>query len=257
MGRVFNKAIVLSALVFFMAGQMAFAAAPQLNIAGQVHGAGVASMKTATGWMSVSGKDYPVANGSNLVTGENGGMTITLKNGARLEMGKNSEVVISSSNGKDSVLVQRGTMAYNVPQSAQIAINTANTQITVNALSQGFVGEGKDTYIKSIAGNASVSSPNKASSSLVKAGETLRVAQANGTFYYAPVSYDQAEIESAIAADPAPVADASAGTTGADIVAGSTGGISTTTGLLIGGAVVGGAIAAVAATTHSGSSSPY
>ncbi len=39
---MFRKAVVFTALLFFVAGQMAYAAAPELNIAGQVRGAGTA-----------------------------------------------------------------------------------------------------------------------------------------------------------------------------------------------------------------------
>lgn len=257
---MFRKTVIVFALVCFFAGQMAYAAGPQLDIAGQVQGAGTASMRTSSGWINVSGKSYPVANGSNLVTGNDGGMTITLKNGSRLELGKNSEVVVSRYNGNYSVLVQRGTMAYDIPQSAQLAVNTVNTKMTLNALSKGFLGEGKYTYVKSIAGDVRVSGSKGPGTSLVKAGETLRVAQANGISSFTQVGYDEAAIESAVASDPALVADASAGKTATDAGGGAGGGaasgISLTTGLIIGGVVAGGVIAAVVA-SHSGSSSPY
>ena len=255
---MFRKAVVFTALLFFVAGQMAYAAAPELNIAGQVRGAGTADMKTAAGWISVSDKSYPVANGAGLVTGSNGGMTITLKNGVRLELGKNSEVTVSSAKGNYSVVVQRGTLAYYVPGAAQLGVNTANTRMTAGPLSRGFLGQGKDTFIKSIAGNLMVISSSGPGSAVVKTGETIRVARGTGKYEFTPVSYDETAIESAIASAPAPFADASAGSVASDAGAGAgAGGTLSTTGLIVGGVLIGGAIAAVATTTSSGSSSPY
>ena len=253
---VFKTGVVFFASFFFLAVQMAYASGPGLNMAGQAQGAGSAEMRTNSGWIGISGKAYPLISGSELVTGK-GEISIMLKNGARMEAGKDTELVVSYVKGNYLVLVQRGTIKYDVPQSARLSIATANSKVTVYALSKGFVGVGKDTYVKSIAGNATVNGVNAHGAVAVKAGETIRVAQANGIASFTQVAYDEAAIESAIHADPAMVADASAGTTATDaaVTTGTGAGFSSTTGLIIGSVIVGGAVAGAIA-AGSGSSSP-
>ena len=244
---MFKKAVVISALFVFLAGQIAYAAAPELNIAGQVQGAGTAEMKTNTGWISVSGKTFPMANGSDLATGKDGGMTIMLKNGARIEVGKDSEVLVSDTSGNYSMVVRRGTVTWDVPQSALLTITTAQGKVTSGALTKGFLGAGKDTYVKSLAGDITVAS--EVDPMTLTPGMAV-VVKMNGQISVINLTED--EIAQIVSENPAV---ATGGAVAGSTITSTSGSTATVLGI-VGGAAAAGAVAA-AISSHHGSSSPY
>ncbi|MDA8086209.1 MAG: FecR domain-containing protein [Nitrospiraceae bacterium] len=211
-GGFLDTVVVFFMLFFFSAAQAAYSQA-QLDIVGQVQGNGSAQMKTFSGkWIGVSDKIYPVAGGSVLRT-RKGGMTITFKNGARIELGSNSQVAVGGAGGNYSVSVQRGTMAYDVPQAARLSINTVNSKMTADPFSKGFVGQGKKTYIKSIAGSLAVYDPNGLNPVFMRTGQTVLVSHGGEAYSINPSALDESSIEAAISKDPAPGGSSGGGST--------------------------------------------
>ncbi len=211
-GGFFEAVVVFSTLFFFFAAEAYSSQAP-LVIAGQVRGEGDARMKTFSGhWIGVSDKTYPVASGSVLRTGK-GKMTITTRNGARIEVGGHSEVSIGAAAGSCTVDVLRGSIAYDVPRSARLSINTANSKMTADPYSKGFVGRGEKTYIRSAAGSLAVYDPNGRNLIFMRTGQTVMVSHEGGRYLATPSAFGEAEIEAAVTKNPAPSSGSGAGST--------------------------------------------
>ncbi len=217
---VLDAAVVFLTLFFFLAVQTVYSAQSPLDMVGQVRGIGTSRMKTFSGkWIAVSDKTYPLASGSVLRT-VRGKMTITTRNGTRIEVGEHSEVSIGSAAGGYSIMLQQGSIAYDVPQSAQLQVNTANSKMTADPLSKGFVGQGKKTYIRSAAGSLAVYAPDGHNLIFMRTGQTIVVSHEDGRYFATPSAFDEAEIEAAVSKNPAPAPGVSGGGSTILLVAG-------------------------------------
>lgn len=175
--------------VVFFCSQLVFAVEPSVSILGDVFGSGKAEMKTAFDrWVPVSGKTFPVIDGANLRSGK-GMMSLIFRDSVRMEVGKNSEVVVSGSRGNYTIELNKGQVAFSVPQGISFSVKTPTSTIQTKApgmiqkvsmVSQndtkGVVTyDGKGTRITSLNGTLSVRSGLGLQVQTVSAGNALYI----------------------------------------------------------------------------------
>jgi hypothetical protein len=118
--------VTISLLLF---SQVALSMETSLNIIGDVVGKGVTEMKASTNrWISVSGKSFPILDGSNLRS-KDGTMSVAFKDGVRLETGKNSDFIVNGSKGNYAITLAMGSIAFTVPQGVSFSVTTPNGTI--------------------------------------------------------------------------------------------------------------------------------
>lgn len=138
-GRSKGLIALIVVLAFILTSQVALAG-PTIHVLGDAVGSGKAEMKTAFDkWLSVTGKAYPVVDGTTFRTLE-GAVSVMLRDGVRMEMGKQTTLIVNGAQGNYTVAVNSGTLGFTVPVGTAFSVITPTATVLVQQ-GEGAVGK--------------------------------------------------------------------------------------------------------------------
>ena len=190
--------LVVSIMVgfFLLLGQAAYSAESTITILGDVVGNHNTYMKAAfSQWISVSGKPYPLIDGTRLQVGD-GMMSVVFRDGARMEIAKFTDLVVNGSRGSYIVSMDNGKVGFVIPQGTSFSIKTPNSTIqTQSAIpmiqkasissesnkAKGVVSyDGKGTKVTAVSGSLTVRSGIGAALQTVSEGHAIYIEGKDG-----------------------------------------------------------------------------
>ncbi|MEW6002609.1 MAG: hypothetical protein AB1638_08200 [Nitrospirota bacterium] len=191
----FNSVLsIIITLLFY--SPAALSMETSLGVLGDVVGSGNTEMKTSFDrWISITGKSYPVIDGSTLRSNE-GRMSVIMKDGARMEVGKDSSVTINGSRGNYIINLINGGIVFIIPDGINFSVTTPTSIVHVHSeasrarkpiltskngqscITKGVViYDGKGTKIFSINGTLMIKDTTGMAAQTLTAGNTIYLSE--------------------------------------------------------------------------------